>query len=237
MLAMIEINLLPEEFRPREKTNVGLIGTVAVRLLLSGLALMLALGNKKDHTGLETKIADKKNELAQKKAKVKEVKDLESEIGEKKKRQNTIIKISQSKVMWSLKLQQFSEITQDFPTFWINSMDLAKTKKKGSKSNPASEKSILTMQCGATGAQTSFREVARFQDALKDDPTFFYHFQDLKSNSVEVEAIEDGFNFKEKLVFTVELPLRDPAPVEKKKSKKKGSSKKKPKKKPKPAKK
>lgn len=221
MLAMIEINLLPEEFRPAETTNIGLIGTVALGLLISGATLMVALDTKGDLSGKINDLQAKQQELKDKAVKVKEIKQLETEIAQKKDRQNTIIQISQSKVMWSLKLQQFSAIAQDFQGFWIEELELTRKQSKGRKGAAAKEESLLRMDCGATG--TSFRDVARFQDALKDEPNFFYHFADLKSNRVAVEPIEEGFNFSEKLVFTVELPLRDvtSAPAKKKKAKKK----------------
>ncbi len=219
MLAMIEINLLPEEFRPRETTNLGLIGTVAVGLLVAGATLMVALDTKGDLSKKSNDLQSLSQELKDKTVKVKEIKNLETEIAQKKDRQNTIIQISQSKVMWSLKLQQFSAIAQDFQGFWIEELELTRKQTSARKGAAAREESLLRMDCGATG--TSFRDVARFQDALKDEPNFFYHFADLKSNRVAVEAIEEGFNFREKLVFTVELPLRDvtSAPAKKPKPK------------------
>lgn len=207
MLAMIEINLLPEEFRPREKTNLGLIGTVAVGLLVSGATLMIALDVKSDLSSKNNDFQQKEQDLKDKKVLVKEIKDLEAEIAQKKDRQNTIITISQSKVMWSLKLQQFSSIAQDFPEFWVEELELTRKASRGGKGKAPGDESLLRLDCGATG--TSFRKVARFQDALKYEPNFFYHFDDLKSNRVAVEPIEEGFNFREKLVFTVELPLRN----------------------------
>lgn len=210
MLAMIEINLLPEEFRPPEKTNVGLIGTVAVGLLVSGAALMISLDTKSELTKKRNEVQQAEQTLADKKAQVKEIKALEAEIAQKKERQNTIIKISQSKVMWSLKLQQFSQIVADFQGFWIESLNLSQVAKRGAKGAGGTE-SLLRMNCGATGS--SLREVARFRDALKDDPNFFYHFGDLKSSNVRVEELDEEFNFREKMVFSIELPLRDPTPV------------------------
>ena len=211
MLAMIEINLLPEEFRPREKTNVGLIGTVAVGLFVSGAALMLSLNQKSTLALKRDDVQNAEQLLKDKTAQVKEIKALEAEIAQKKDRQNTIIEISQSKVMWSLKLQQFSAILQDFPGFWINSLNLSQSKSRtASKTKKDDVVSILRMDCGATG--NSFREVARFRDALKDEPNFYYHFSDLKSLSVQVEPLEEGFNFREVVKFAIELPLRDPTP-------------------------
>ncbi|MBL4844184.1 MAG: hypothetical protein JKY65_01550 [Planctomycetes bacterium] len=218
MLAMIEINLLPEEFRPREKTNLGLIGTVAVGLIVSGATLMISLDVKSDLSTKSNQLQQKEQDLKDKKVLVKEIKELEAEIAQKKNRQNTIIKISQSKVMWSLKLQQFSAIAQDFPEFWIEELVLTRKASRARKGSSGTVESVLRMDCGATG--TSFRKVASFQDALKDEPNFFYHFADLKSNRVAVEDLEEGFNFREKLVFSVELPLRNLAPEKKTKKKK-----------------
>lgn len=205
MLAMIEINLLPAEFRPREKTNLGLIATAACGLLVFGGVAMYGFDQNSKLASLDTEydsLTKTKTELDRK---VNYIRDLEKRIAQQKSRQETIIEISQSKIMWSLKLQQFSQIMQDFPGFWIQRLVLTKTNAGQG----------IRMECSATGS--SLREVARFRDAIKNDPNFYYHFESLESGEVVIEPLGPGLNFSEQMNFTMELPLRKPV-VKKKKA-------------------
>ncbi|MGE0713168.1 MAG: PilN domain-containing protein [Planctomycetota bacterium] len=204
MLAMIEINLLPAEFRPREKTNLGLIATVAVGLLVFGVVAMIGFDQNNQLASLDTEYQSLQKKKEEKDRKVKYVRELEREVAQQKDRQNTIIEISQSKIMWSLKLQQFSRIMQEFPGFWIKSIDLLKNSQTGDIQ--------VRLDCSATGS--SLREVARFRDTLKNDPNFSYHFEGLESSEVRIEQLT-GCNFSEQMNFTVVLPLEKA--VEKKK--------------------
>lgn len=199
MLAMIEINLLPPEYRPREKTNLPVLAAMAVGLLLSGASGMTAFKLSGEVSALESEKKRLEDEQAELQVKAQEVDKLTQEIQRQKARQETIIQISQSKIMWSLKLAQFAEIMQGFPGFWIDSLTLTRGAARGSAG-------LLTMSVSSTG--NDFREVARFRDALKNDPNFYYHFDDLESQDVRIEDLQGSYvNATEKMVFQVRLPL------------------------------
>ncbi len=208
MLAMIEVNLLPVEFRPREKTNLPLIMTIAAGLLVCGVVVLIGLNLSNELAELNQRhrdLTEKKTALEQE---VKEVRGLKEEIARAKARQTTIIEISQSKIMWSLKLQQFSHLINDFPGFWVQRLTLNKSAKGSS----------LVMTTSATGS--SLREVARFRDALLNDPNFFYHFSGLESDQVVITPLPAGYNYAEKMDFTVTLPLAAATPAVDPKAKK-----------------
>lgn len=199
MLAMIEINLLPPEYRPREKTNLPVLASMAVGLLLAGSAGMFAFRLSGEVSRLESEKKDLENQRTDLKAKADEVDKTTLEIARLKSRQDTIINISQSKVMWSLKLAQFAEIMSSFPGFWIDSLTLTRGGAGG-------KGGLLTMSVSCTG--NDFREIARFRDALKNDPNFFYHFADLESQNVRIEDLRGAYvNATDKMVFQVRMPL------------------------------
>lgn len=202
MLAMIEINLLPPEYRPRETTNVPFMLTlVAGFIVIGGLFLywMKSEAELQDLThkreGLERTKADKEQEA-------KKVDLLKAEIELQKTRQQTIIDIGQSKVMWSQKLEQLSGIMFNFKAFWISNMTLTRPAKGGS---------LLTIRVSA--ANSNLTDVARYRDALQNDPNFFYHFARLESFQINRTALQNYKNADEKLDFEVKLPLTD-APLE-----------------------
>jgi hypothetical protein len=62
------------------------------------------------------------------------------------------------------------------------------------------------MKLAATGSD--LRSVARFRDAIKNDPNFFYHFDELDSKEVRVASLSEELNYNEKMDFTVKLPLK-----------------------------
>lgn len=209
MLGMIEINLLPAEFRPREKTNLPLMVTVAAGVLVVGGIIFYGINKNNELAGLKSdydRLEEKSNRL---KERVKAVSGLENRIAQQKARQDTIIEISQSKVMWSLKLQQFSQILgEKFDGFWITGLRLSKSRTGGT----------ISMNVSSTGS--SLRDVAKFREAIKTDPNFFYHFGSLDSTSVQIVTLPPGYNYSERMNFSVSLPLRSKPKGKKKKRKK-----------------
>jgi Tfp pilus assembly protein PilN len=194
---MIEINLLPQEYRVGDRTNFPLIATLAVGLVVvGGLLLWLAQlnGQVTDRKADVEELTEREKDL---KIEADKVKKIEEEIKRQKTRQTTIINISQSKIMWSLKLVQFSDIMKQFDKFWIQNLTLTRSTRGGGQ---------LSFALNATGRD--LREVAKFRDALKNDPNFAYHFDELKSDSIQIQDLAGRYaNASEKMVMTVALPL------------------------------
>src|SRR5581483_6127413 len=126
MLGMIEINLLPQEYRVQERTPLGLFLTIVVGICTVGAIGIYWINLKKELAQKEldnTRLKQEKEVTDKRKA---EVVALEKEIETAKKRQETIIEISQSKIIWSQKLLQFGKIMQEYPDFWIDRLQLQK---------------------------------------------------------------------------------------------------------------
>jgi Tfp pilus assembly protein PilN len=203
---MIEINLLPDIYRPREKTNVPLMATVAVGMVVVGMVILWGVELKRELGALNSeasKLVKKKKALEDE---VEKVNQLKQKIARQKARQTTIIDISQSKVMWSLKLQQLALIMGGFDDFWIKRMQLSKSRKG----------QALKLDMSAAGG--SIASVARFRDALKADPNFAYHFQELENQQVKIATLPEGkWNFDQRMDLTISLPLKTAADGGKKK--------------------
>lgn len=193
---MIEINLLPPEYRPREKTNVPLMFTVAAGMVVVGAIIMWGINLNRQLGSLTTTHSELLKEKAALEDDVKKVKALKGKIARQKARQQTIIGISQSKVMWSLKLQQLSQIMEKFPNFWVKKLALGKKRGGG------------TLSLGISATGSNLREIARFRDAIKNDPNFFYHFETLQSYAVSIKPLKEGLNFKEVMDLNMTLPLK-----------------------------
>jgi Tfp pilus assembly protein PilN len=187
MLGMIEINLLPQEYRVQERTPLGLFLTIVVGICTVGAIGVYEINLKKE---LSAKELDKQRLEAEQKRTSEEkekVVKLEAEIAVAKKRQETIIEISQSKIMWSQKLIQFGKIMAEYPDFWIERLNLA----KGSGTSGGR----LTMNFIALGGD--IRKAAAFQERIINDTNFWYHFEKFDAPTVRVSpGGEKGSNAK-----------------------------------------
>jgi len=172
MLGMIEINLLPQEYRVQERTPMGFILTVVIGIcvvggiVIYGFSLRQQLAEATDNNG---RLQEREKKAKEIEAKVDKA---DAEIKNAQKRQNTIIEISQTKILWSLKLVQFGRILVDYPSFWIDR--LALERGRGTSG-------VVTLQCYALGQD--LRNIARFRERLKGDTNFWYHFEGLESYS------------------------------------------------------
>jgi len=161
---MIEINLLPQEYRVQDRTPLGLLLTVVVGLCAVGAISIYWIDRKKELAAVENKNA-RLTEMRDTTAKERQaVEKLKKEIETAKKRQETIIEISQSKIVWSQKLVQFGKIMAEFPDFWIDRLQLSKA-----------DKSKLTLTFYALGSD--LRKVAAFRERIESDTNFWYHFE------------------------------------------------------------
>lgn len=168
MLGMIEINLLPPEYRVQERTPLGLFLTIVAGIcVVGGLCLWGIQVNKELNSGREEKerlLKEKEKWEARK----KEAEDLKAQIDTAKKRQGTIIEISQSKMMWSQKLCQLGRILTEYPQFWIDQISVDRT--RGINTN-------------FFAVSDDLNKIAEFREAVQSDSTFWYHFKDFEATN------------------------------------------------------
>jgi len=178
MLGMIEINLLPQEYRIQERTPLGLFLTIVVGICTVGAIGVYEINLKKELAAKQlenTRLTAEEQRTAKEKAAVVE---LENKIQVAKKRQETIIEISQSKIIWSQKLIQFGKIMAEYPDFWIDRLTL----QRGGGTSPGK----LTMNFYALG--NDIRKAASFQERVVNDTNFWYHFASFDAPIVRVSA-------------------------------------------------
>jgi Tfp pilus assembly protein PilN len=177
MLGMIEINLLPQEYRVQERTPLGLFLTIVVGICAVGAIGVYEINLKKELAAKQLEnqrlTAEKERTDKEKEAVVK----LEAEIATAKKRQETIIEISQSKIIWSQKLIQFGKIMAEYPDFWIDRLSMQRGGDKGGR---------LTLNFYALGSD--LRKAAAFRERVTSDTNFWYHFERFEAPNVRVES-------------------------------------------------
>jgi len=173
---MIEINLLPQEFRVQERTPLGLILTIVLGMLtvgavgIYGIDLKNQLSKATEENGRLTKERDERKADADAVGKLK--KDIETA----RKRQDTIINISQSKIVWSQKLIQFGRILEKYPDVWVDRLSLARGGKGAG-----------TITLGFFVVGSDLRNVAQFREKLTGDTNFWYHFDRLEAPRTNIQ--------------------------------------------------
>ena len=176
MLAMIEINLLPQEYRVQERTPLGLFLTVIVGICTIGAIGVYEINLQKDLAKAQGENENLKKDLEASQKKKEAVQKLEKEIEIAKKRQETIIEISQSKIIWSQKLIQFGKIMAEYPDFWIDRLSLQR--------GGGQDHGKLTLNFYALGSD--LRKEANFRDRIINDTNFWYHFEKFEAPTVRV---------------------------------------------------
>ncbi len=200
MLGMIEINLLPPEYRAPEGTNLPLIAALAIGVLVVGFTGLYGMNLSNELAQVESDLEKRLEDRDGLEETAKKVDNAKADIGRQTSRQDTIIKISQSKVMWSLKLDQFARIMNRFSTFWVTNMQLTQRRSRTGTSSGQ-----LNLQVSATGRDLN--DVSRFRDALKYDTNFAYHFENLPSPMVQIQDLSGYVNATERMVFRITIPI------------------------------
>lgn len=178
---MIEINLLPEEYRRPEGNYLPMALTVSLGVIVVGSLIAYLIILKSNLQGLEKTQSDVKEDLKKWTEQATKIDKINGEINKYKNRQQTIINISQNKIMWSQKLIQLSNIFARFNDFWLQGISMTQSGTSGT----------LRFNCFALGKE--YKKVTAFRTYIRQDPTFFYHFSTLTSNTISQTGDQMSF--------------------------------------------
>jgi len=187
---MIEINLLPPQYRTVERTPLPVfLGLIAALVVLAGAGgFYMKLYN--DGRKLKEK-RDQLTSIRDSKAKeVEEIKRIEKEIAESQGRIDTVLGIAESKIYWAQKLDQFTKILPSYA--WIESLSY--------------DGSALKLAFKARG--TSWQRYTELRQRLRNDTNFVYHFDSIPL--VPISIVPPGPAYLEPFVlsFNMSLPIR-----------------------------
>jgi Tfp pilus assembly protein PilN len=177
---LIEINLLPLEYRVQERTPLGLFLTIIAGICVVGAIGVYELDLRKKLSNAQADNERLTKERDTWKAEKEKVDALRERIKKAELRQNTIIEISQSKIAWAQKLAQFGAIMKDYPKFWIERLNLARSGTGGT----------LTLNFYAVG--DNLRDIATFRERVIQDTNFWYHFDKFDSPRQTITAKGGG---------------------------------------------
>jgi hypothetical protein len=210
---MIEINLLPESLREVEHTPLPrmiaiLVGLIAF-LIVSYFVYIEYITVITDLKNQISTIEDFKNSPSTRDS-LNRVKNLKTAIEEKTKREEILILIVSSKIMWSKKLDEFNQlVAEKFPnTLWFDSISISASNRIDfSKSNsPIVMKMITKGHLLLANEESAPAKISELQTQLKSQENDFSANIDLSYGKFKIPSSTIIYN-KEIEKRIVEFPL------------------------------
>ena len=192
---MIEINLLPPQYRTVERTPLPVFLSLIAGIVLIGLSFVLLMVMVRQTQVVEERRGKLVQDHEQKRKEAEAVDQLEKDILDARGRIDTILGIAESKIPWAVKLNQLARICP--PYIWIDTLAMAQ-KPDGSGE--------LRLQCNASG--TNLERFTSFRRALRNDTNFFYHFDDVITPAIDPRSPGKEYLVPTILSFTMTLPFR-----------------------------
>ncbi|MDJ0522991.1 MAG: hypothetical protein QNJ90_13055 [Planctomycetota bacterium] len=234
---MIQINLLPPEYRPRTGTPMARFVAIVV-----GIIMVLSAGGAYAYTHFIelAKVQELKRSRQEEVVSMEMQRDrslrLQAEIDSYEQRRRAIQTINRSRTLWSRKLDQFFDIVtgrdvDDTSAVWLEEVEVPvkvvtmrkrrpNRRKKGTAIEPAAQFKFEGYMAMANDAEAPAL-LSAFHKALTGDPEntgkpteFFADF--LSINNPNIEMLRDRRRGEDALVpprvgvFTHELGLRPP---------------------------
>ncbi|GIW72883.1 MAG: hypothetical protein KatS3mg102_2425 [Planctomycetota bacterium] len=195
MLGMIEINLLPPQYRTVERTpRPVFFSLLAAIVLIGGVFSLLVV-----QVGEAARLQERKDELelirTARREEAQKVDQLNQRIREGRARVDTMLKVAEARLPWSLKLHELARLMPDF--VWLDSLSL----RRGDKGEGE-----LQLACNARG--TNMQRFTEFRQLLRSHTNFFHHFATVSAPRIDVRRTGEEFVEPKMLSFNVTLPLR-----------------------------
>jgi Tfp pilus assembly protein PilN len=191
---MIEINLLPPQYRAVERTPLPVFLSLIAGIALIGGAFVGLMIMVRSVTERRTARDELKVKVEKEQKEADSVDQLGREIQDAKKRVDTVLVIADSKIFWGIILWQLTKIIPD--NVWLD--QLAVTMRDDGSGE-------LRMQCNARAGYDRYTD---FKNRLRSDTNFFYHFDSIDAPRVDVMKADQQHYFAEYTNFVLTLPLR-----------------------------
>ena len=214
---MIEVNLLPAEFRRVEHTPlprflVIILGTAAV-MATTAFGVIVNLRNVPD---LEARQATHVRDIGASQPQAAVWDKLQDEIADAKERKQAIAEVWRTRILWSEKLSQLAQMAPNFIGFQEIKVD--EPRASGSR-NEAETGGMLTLESLCAGANldrvADFRRIVEGQIRLTSasDPRVGQHFfssftEVLPTETTKVDTKQEEYVEKEALKFTLRMPVK-----------------------------
>ena len=222
---MITINLLPQEYRKRERTPL-----VILLPILGGLVCILSAGAVAAYVhfvwlaGIRNEREMLEQTLAQRQPQLRYEEALLAEEKEYKKRADTIRNIASSRILMTEKLDGFVDITvagdsslNDGYLIWLKELKTAPSRPVAARRGQAPQKSggEITIKGYAVADRDPLQDYNRYHEAIKNSDYFRFGFNDLSDPAGKVHVFNDEKQPAKGWTIDLSLTLKDPADARK----------------------
>ncbi|MBM3253523.1 MAG: PilN domain-containing protein [Candidatus Omnitrophica bacterium] len=212
---MIEINLLPEEYRKRKKKKIIVLPKglgFFIGLWFFGLFIMFGLLLNITVESKNAKVEKLEKEWALLQPKKTQLETLKTEASTLEGELNLFRRVLYKRFYWSEKLNKISDNILD--GVWLNSLSIGTGEENVgmvSAELPRNAVHSLTIS-GSVFSRVAGEEdsISQFIKSLKEDKEFSKDFKDIELKSVQTKKIAD----KEVKDFVIILSLKEEEPIE-----------------------
>jgi len=192
---MIEVNLLPEDRRPVERTPLprflviiaGVVG-LSVEGILLVMLVLAHIREKENLPGVELRITNADKSLAQ-------IRDHEASIKEAQARKRAVSDLERRRRIWAPLLHRLSAPDVLPANIWYNEVELKTGKAERNKTPPeelylrgyARGNTSSTGEAGVSSMFQAMQAIRSFVDRLREDKNFAEEFM---GDPVPCEAVE-----------------------------------------------
>lgn len=209
---MIEINLLPSDMRKSDGLPLRRIGVLAAGAVLVSSSLMLALSV---HFGMlktaSAELSQAKNRFASLTPEVKYADALAKEQAEYKRRNETIQTISDSRVLWTKKMDQLFDVIDygekaDRHFVWLNELKVTAPRANAK----AKEKSGGELEIRGFSATDVLQKYSDFHEDLKQSE-FFEDFNYIDDPAGKVVSFQEDVRPAKAWDYHLKMRLQSPS--------------------------
>lgn len=206
---MIEINLLPPEYRKAESTPIGrFIAIVAGAVVVTSTLIAYGYVHYSKLAGVRDVRKETEQEFANKQKQADVSKALQQEINAYESRRKAITQVARKRILQSRKLDELLDILQnggDRVTYnvWLKNL----TVKPGRQARRGQETSGGTVSFAGWSESTEFSKVTNLRNALKED-AYFEDFKSISSPNFKEKKWDDGLQPSEAGAFSYSLVLK-----------------------------
>ena len=203
---MIELNLLPQEFRRKKRKKIELpkLPIIPFAVVIFGILIVLQVSLMGITLMLKSREARLEKRWEEIRPKKIELDKLKKEIGDINKQSDAINELMKERVLWSKILNEISSSIT--PNIWLTAISYdekaekrpvkktakkvpAKSARKKSKTKETYEtyavRTLLISGNAAGRGEEAPAYIARFINALKKDKTFSVYFEDIEPVSMK----------------------------------------------------
>jgi hypothetical protein len=197
---MIELNLLPKEFRKKKKKQIEIpelpylpiAGGVLALLVVVHIVLILLVGNNRR---LADKLTGKWEDMRPQREKTQKI---AREINALEKRVAAVRKIARPDMDWSRLLSGMNEAV--IPRIWLSEFNVSTDGRSQGKGDP---QTLMLSGFAVGSSEIAMSTVGRFMESLKSNEDFFRYFRDIELQHIKNTDIagQEAMMFKFSCAF------------------------------------